>query len=106
MCGRREKRGWETEYPRGRELGEIGNKFCNIVQFFLIEKHTEVGTTKEGRGNREYKVREAENSDPPAPPPPPPPLATLHSTTRERSDVRRVLISFATITFVLKYVHL
>ena len=27
VYGRREKRGWETGYPRGWKLGEIGNKF-------------------------------------------------------------------------------
>ena len=36
--GRREKRGWEMGYPRGREPGVIENKFCNIVQLFPIEK--------------------------------------------------------------------
>ena len=49
----------------GIPKGEIGNKFRNIVQL----KHTEAGITKDGGGNREYKVREAGNSDPPPPPP-------------------------------------
>ena len=38
----------------------------NILQY---KKHTEAGTTKEGGGNREYKVREAGNSEPPVPSP-------------------------------------
>ena len=25
-------------YSRGQELGEIGSEFCNIVQYFAIEK--------------------------------------------------------------------
>ena len=36
--GRREKRGWETGYPRGQELGEIRNEFHNIEQYFTLEK--------------------------------------------------------------------
>ena len=37
-----EKRGRETGYPRGigrgQESGAIGNEFCNIAQYFAIEK--------------------------------------------------------------------
>ena len=36
--GRREKRSQDTGYPRGEESGEIGNEFCNIAQYFAIEK--------------------------------------------------------------------
>ena len=39
---------------------------CNILQW---KKHTKAGTTKEGGRNRESKVREAGNSDPPVAPP-------------------------------------
>ena len=61
MYGRREKRGRETGYPRGRESGEIGNEFCNIAQYFAIEKSTqmreplgkEVGI--QGTGSRKYR---------------------------------------------------
>ena len=28
----------KTGYPRGRELGGIGNEFRNIAQYFAIEK--------------------------------------------------------------------
>ena len=60
MYRRREKRGREAGYPRGRELGEIGNTdFTTMPNISHWEKHTEAGTTKEGGGNREYKVREA-----------------------------------------------
>ena len=38
MYGRREKRGQETGYTRGRESGEIGHEFRNIAQYFAIEK--------------------------------------------------------------------
>ena len=38
VYGRREKRRRETGYPKGREPGEIGNKFRNNAQFFAIEK--------------------------------------------------------------------
>ena len=38
VYGRQEKKVQEMGYPRGWELGEIENKFCNIVQFFTIEK--------------------------------------------------------------------
>ena len=49
----------------GGELGEIGNKFCSIAFFFFaIEK------AHRGR-NREYKLREAGNSDSLSPHPSP-----------------------------------
>ena len=47
---------------------ETGNELCNIAQYFAIEKATEAGATKEGDGNRGYKVREVGNLDPPLPP--------------------------------------
>ena len=74
VCGRRERRGRETEYPRGRETVEIGNKFRNITQFFSMEKaNRQAETTNQGGGNERYNVLEAENSDLPLPPPHPPP---------------------------------
>ena len=42
----------ETGYPRGRESGEIGNEFCDIVQYFAIEK-----STQRQEPLREYKVQ-------------------------------------------------
>ena len=57
--------------PKGEGALEIGNKFCNIVQltFRNRKRHTETGTTKEGGGNWEYKVREAGKLDPLSLPP-------------------------------------
>ena len=49
MYRRREKRGQETGYPRGQELGETGNEFCNIVQYFAIGK-AHRGGDHQGRG--------------------------------------------------------
>ena len=45
--------------PKGAGVGR-NRKLRNLLQ---KKKHTKVGTTKGGGGNREYKVREAENSD-------------------------------------------
>ena len=53
VYGRREKRGRKTGYPRGRESGEIGDEFRNILP---QKKLAEAGTSKEGGGNREYKA--------------------------------------------------
>ena len=69
-----EKRGQETGYPRGQESGEIGNEFCNIAQYFAIEKSTqrweplrkEVGTGSSRDGKQEIQTSLS-------PPPPPPP---------------------------------
>ena len=36
--------------------------FVTLQNFSQQKKHTEVGTTKEGGGNREYKVRKAGDS--------------------------------------------
>ena len=44
--------------------------FATLRNISQQKKHTEVGTTKEGGGNREYEAREAGNSDPPVPSPP------------------------------------
>ena len=61
MYGRREKRGRETGYPRGRESGEIGNEFSNIAQYFAIEKSTqrrEPLRKGAGAGSARYGKRE------------------------------------------------
>ena len=42
--------------------------FATLHNILQQKKHTEVGTTKKGGGNREYKVQKAGNSDPPAHP--------------------------------------
>ena len=41
VYGRQEKRGREMGYLWGQESGESGNKFCNIAQYFAIEKSTQ-----------------------------------------------------------------
>ena len=48
-------RAWRRE-GRGRDIQwwEVGETVHNFSQ---QKKHTKVGTTKEGGGNREYKVR-------------------------------------------------
>ena len=33
VYGKQEKTGQETGYPKGQELGETGNEFCNIAQY-------------------------------------------------------------------------
>ena len=38
--------------------------FATLRNFSQQKKYTEAGTAKEDSGNREYKVREAGNSDP------------------------------------------
>ena len=53
--------------PKGLGSGRYSRKlnFSTLRNFSRRKKHTEAGTTNQGGGNREYKVREAGNSDPP-----------------------------------------
>ena len=66
VYGRREKR--ERDSRRDTQGGANREKL--EMNFAIENKHTEAGpgalggTTKEGGGNRDYKVREAGNSDP------------------------------------------
>ena len=56
VYGRWEERGWEMRYPWGREPGEIGNTFCNIVELFPIEKSTQKPEPlRNGAGTRSIK---------------------------------------------------
>ena len=67
-------RGWEprsnggrqeTGYPRGWELGETGDKFCNIAQFFHNRKSTQRWEPlREGAGTRSTRYGKQEFQPP------------------------------------------